>query len=922
MSASVEQILRNNYMEGTYGTHVSMTTPLGKFYLSNKTQEEFWDVYSERINKNPDTPVGVAERAQNEIPVIVDIDLKIKDEGTIDYGEHLYTNEQLAQVIEVYQSVLRNVVDECADTHLTCVVLEKPLYYFSVGETTYAKNGFHLHFPSCFLSRQDMAVHVIPRVQKVLKEIEVFKDLGIEDSGSVVDDAVCRNAWLLYGSRKTEEDDPYSVSKIVGIDGIEMELEEAFAGYKLFDYLEYPIKVEGKVEEYLPRILSIFPAGRTIMEVKEGLACPLKEKLRVKEKNNASKHTTDITVKEALRISERLLQMLADFRAEKYEEWMQIGWILYNIGKGSTEALDQWISFSARCDEKFDETTCVYQWNKMVEKDLTLGTLRYFAKLDSPEDYEKFKSETVQHHTKESLNGSHNDIAKALHAQFCEEFVCASIPGRIWYQFRKHKWEEIEEGVDLRKRISDTIVKHFMAMSREVTKKINEVTDKAEEAMYGVRIKQINKLLGNLKSAPYKNNVMREAMEEFYDRRFKEKLDQNPYLIGFKNGVYDLKNNVFRCGCPEDFISKCLPIDYIEYEESSQHVQDIIEFLQKVFPDKSVRTYFLDTYSDIFVGGNSQKKVYIWTGEGDNGKSITQNLIEMMLGDHAIKMNTQYFTSKKIASGAANPELARAAPPVRMATMDEPDGDEQLNTGELKKLSGGDKYWARDLFEKGKNTREVTPMFTITLICNGLPKLKHSDKATWNRLRVLPFESTFIEPGQPCPITFEEQLHQKRFPMDRTFSSKLPDMVGAFAWYLLEWRKKVTVRIEPEKVKEATALYRRQNDLYRQFIEECIVDADATITLQELYSYFKDWFKDGWPHMTLPIKNQVKEYFDRLWGEPGRGCRWRGYRIRTLEEEVASGDVVIMSPDDLIHYDKKPIVNVPVAHEVREETIN
>lgn len=196
-------------------------------------------------------------------------------------------------------------------------------------------------------------------------------------------------------------------------------------------------------------------------------------------------------------------------------------------------------------------------------------------------------------------------------------------------------------------------------------------------------------------------------------------------------------------------------------------------------------------------------------------------------------------------------------------------------------------------------------MFTITLICNGLPKLRSSDKATWNRLRVIPFESTFVEPGSPCPATFEEQLLEKRFPMDRTFGSKLPDMVGAFAWYLLEWRKKVTVRVEPDKVKEATAMYRRQNDLYRQFIEECIVDADATIALQELYSYFKDWFKEGWPNMALPIKNQVRDYFEKLWGEPGRGSRWKGYRIRTLEEEVANGEAVILEPDDLINYEGK-----------------
>jgi phage/plasmid-associated DNA primase len=235
--------------------------------------------------------------------------------------------------------------------------------------------------------------------------------------------------------------------------------------------------------------------------------------------------------------------------------------------------------------------------------------------------------------------------------------------------------------------------------------------------------------------------------------------------------------------------------------------------------------------------------------------------------------------------------------------MEEPDADETLNIGELKKLSGGDTYWARDLFEKGKSAREVKPMFTLTFICNKLPKLKYSDKATWNRLRVIPFESTFVEPGQPCPKTFEEQLLEKKFPMDKQFDSKIQGMVGAFAWYLLEWRKKVTIRVEPEKVKEATAVYRRQNDIYRQFIEENITeDKNSYISLAEIYAHFKEWYKEGWSNMTVPIKNEVKEYFERLWGDTEKGYRWHGYRIRTLQEDLDAGNAIVLEDDDLINY--------------------
>jgi P4 family phage/plasmid primase-like protien len=901
MNPSVEQILYEHYADGVFHTHVSMLQPRGKFQFNRQKLEEFWKAYCTKIKDEEDPIVGVAEKPQHYLPVLVDIDIKVKATKDNENQEHLYTEQHVQSLIQAYQSVLRNIVDDCADENLLCVLLEKSMYFLSSGETMYAKNGFHLHFPNIFLSKVDQEVHLIPRVQEIVKEMRLFEDIGIEDSSSVIDKACCTVPWLLYGSRKSEEMDPYKVTKVYDSDCVAIDMEDAFKDYIIYDMKEMHIDIRGKVEEYLPRILSIIPYGRKTHEVKPGLTSPLKEKLQ--EKKEQKKTKLKLSVEEALAVSEKLLPLLATWRAEDRNEWMTIGWILYNIGEGSTQALEQWLEFSKRCEEKYDEAACIYEWERMVKKDLTLGTLKYYAEKDSPELYKEFKKEQAENHVRESLNGSHNDIAKVLYSLYSNQFVCASVASKIWYQYREHRWEEIEDGVFLREKISGEIVERYAQLGSKLYSKIASIQDKAEEAMYQTRLKQIAKLVSKLKSSPFKNNVMKEAMEVFYDRRFKNKLDQNPYLIGFKNGVYDLKQNIFREGCPEDFISKVLPIEYKEHHEDDEEVQNVKNFLLKVFPDEEIRRYFLDTYSDVFVGGNNQKKVYMWTGDGDNGKSITQLFFDKMLGELAIKFNTQYFTGKKVSSGSANPELARAAPPVRLVTMEEPDADEQLNIGELKKLSGGDSYWARDLFERGKATREVTPLFMLNFVCNKLPKLKYSDKATWNRMRVIPFESTFIEPGEPCPSTLEEQIKQRRFPMDKDLKHKIPGMVTAFAWYLLEWRKKVTVRREPEKVRQATAEYRRQNDIYRQFVEESIIEDDATITLTELYAVFKEWYKEGWPNNTLPIKNEVKEYFEKIWGSPEKGLKWSGYRVRTLQDAVESGETVIITKDDLVNYD-------------------
>ena len=407
------------------------------------------------------------------------------------------------------------------------------------------------------------------------------------------------------------------------------------------------------------------------------------------------------------------------------------------------------------------------------------------------------------------------------------------------------------------------------------------------------------KLINNLKSAPFKNNVMKEAMEVFYNGHFLEKLDANPWIVGFRNGVYDVKSHTFRIGHPDDYISKQLGVDYDPtMTEQDTRVADVHDFLEKIFPDKSVRDYFMDHSSDVFIGGNPQKLVAVWSGEGDNGKSVTQSLFEKMLGAYSIKLPTSIIIGKRTQASAACPELVRAGNGVRWAVLQEPDQTDTINIGILKELSGNDTFFARGLYKEGS---EITPMFKLTLICNEPPKLPYSDKAAWNRIRVIPFETTFTD---AAPNDIEEQIAQKRFPKDPHFAEKLEGLTMAFAWVLLNHRKHLKKRTEPEKVLMATANYKRKNDVYRQFVEEIIIeDQGAKISLIEVYSQFKEWFKDSNPGNTLPVKNEVREYFLKAWGEMQRGSKWSGYRVRTLQDDIGDSIQNEIEDNDSDHAD-------------------
>jgi P4 family phage/plasmid primase-like protien len=904
----VKKILKENYVDSVFHTHVSMLRPKGKYQFNRETLENFWKYYSDLI-QDENAVIGIAEKPLQYLPVLADIDLRIKDNG--EDLDSLYTEEQLKSVVSTYQSVLKQVV-ECTEEELTCVVLEKNLYVQRRNDIQYIKHGFHLHFPFIIMNKEAQEAQIIPRVQNYLKEEKLFQKIGYEDSGTVVDKASCTVPWLLYGSRKTEEGEPYKVTRIYNSSLQSIGLEKAFKNYQLFDNRERLIQIRGEVQKYLPRILSILPHNRQghVKEVKKGVISPLKQTLKKERKSSATQGNWNMNVDEALAIAKELLPLLSDFRAEDRNEWMTIGWILYNIsgGDGNLDGLDLWCEFSARCEEKYDENSCIYQWDRMVKKDYSIGTLKYFASIDNPHGYKEFKTKQSEKYLVASIDGSHYDIAKILYEEYGDEFVCASVANKIWYQFVNNKWEQIEEGVFLRQKISGKIIERYVEAEKKLVDDHANSQDKGTTAMVTTRGKQIHKLIQNLKNSGFKNNVMKEAADIFYDPRFKDRLDTDPYLFCFKNGVYDLKLNVFRPGRPEDFLSKSAPINYLIFADDDQRVHDVETFLEQVFPDSSVRKYFKDVASDIFVGGNHEKTVTFWTGEGDNGKSITQKFFEKMLGKFSIKMDTNNMTGKKPSAGAAYADLVRAGGGVRLITLEEPEGDECINSGTLKHWSGNDSYYARDLFEKGKDGREVEPLFKIVFVTNKLPRIRYADKAVWNRVRVVPFEATFCKGDNPAPDSYEEQMRQKRFPMDKTFGKKIPDMVEAFAWLLLEHRKRIAnqPRIEPPKVLAATEIYRRQNDIYRQFMDECIIDdKNKIISLSELYSLFKEWYRESLPNQSVPVKIDVEDYFVKLWGSPEPGKKWSGYRAKVAQDDINKGNIILLDDKDLVDYSKQ-----------------
>lgn len=879
----LNQFLQTRRTDGR-PTHLSLFHPKGKYLVCNSDLADFWQLYNYHYTVEA---LGIAESQTSlHIPVLIDVDLKAEYRPDLD-GVSFYTLEHVNTLVRVYQKVLLEILQDVMPENLYCFLFEKPPYRLQRNGKEYYKNGFHIQFPNVFMSRYQQEHILLPRVRLECKKLKEGEYPATVTPDTLIDKAYCRGSgspWLLYGSRKEATMDPYLISKGYNHEGVMTDRWwELLRG---FEYGDAVLESKQDLEDHLPQIFSIQVEGRTsfILELKSDIHPINWDKPPVgvpKPKKVPPQIGNDGSTESSTKIVEELLGLLSFERCRDRNEWIRVGWILFNTLEGSEEGYQHWTSFSKQCGEKFDEGVCRYEWSRMERKDLGLASLKYMAKQDNPKGYEGIMTTYMQPLIDRclKLNGAHNDLAMILYQRYDSEFKCGSTIHRSWYQFRDHIWCKTEDGVTLRKKISSEIVDDYEGIARQYLQKHLSAEDEDESKSFKKKMNNALKMVEKLKQSPYKTNVMKEAAEVFYDADFLKKLDANPYLIGFHNGIYDLKSHEFREGCPNDYISLKMSISYrADFTMSSPEVLQVLDYFEKIFPDNDVRNYFLDISSDVFIGGNFNKIVQVWTGEGDNGKSITQSIFEQMLGPYAIKLPTALIIGKRTQSSAACPELVRAGNGCRMAVLQEPDQKDVINIGILKELSGNDTFFARGLFKEGS---EITPLFKLVLICNELPNLHNSDRATWNRIRVIPFEATFSD---EAPATHEEQLRDKIFPKDAQFKDKIPGMTEALAWYLLERLKTKPKQVaEPQKVTRATEHYRRKNDVYRLFSEEFVENvAGKTVQLIEVYSTFKDWFRESFPNSSVPSKIELKEYFSKKWGEPaGINQVWTGHCIRS-----------------------------------------
>ncbi len=454
--------------------------------------------------------------------------------------------------------------------------------------------------------------------------------------------------------------------------------------------------------------------------------------------------------------------------------------------------------------------------------------------------------ETVRDHILEMLNDNEVGDARIFIEENRGKFIFDHSVGR-WYEWHKHYWKE-----DISNRAMAAIEKvnkeYYQEIDRQNRMRLDaEKAGQTEKAgQHEANVKELFKRIRTLQSAKRRENVLKLASIDWTEQGYKslaitgEEWDQNPMILGCKNGVVDLVTGDFRSGRPEDYIKTIAPTEWQGIDTPAPTWE---RFLKEIFDDDMELTAYIQRLFGYAVTGKvTEHRFPILFGKGRNGKGTLLEAIKCVLGDLAGPVEAELLLEQYRARQSGGPTSdIMALRGKRLVWASETKEGRSLNIGKLKWLTGADTRVGRPPF--GKHQITYTPTDTLFLLTNHKPRVPANDYSTWERIHLIPFKLSFVDEPKG---DFERQR-------DSDLLNKLKAKAsGILAWIVrgsLEWGYQSLN--PPKSVKAATADYRKDEDIIGHFIsEKCVLVKDlvkevkAEVKAGELYKVYQKWCEE------------------------------------------------------------------------------
>lgn len=874
----------------------------GKYSIPNEKLNLFYKLYHRDVfvNKKPEYLTEVQLKSKNR-PLVVDFDFRYEPS----VFERKHTVEHIEDIIMVYIDALNKLLD--VNVSIPVYVMQKDTVNRQENVT---KDGIHIMFGiACdSIVQQMVRNNVKDDIENIVEELELTNTID-----DVLDFGITQGHtnWQLYGSRKPKNK-PYKLTHIyscevdadgdVMIDKEELEMDNL----KLMNIISvrnpgfhYSHVKESYQDEYEKlknnapkkkvsrKSVKKFTVEGFNFDVSEIRSVEILEKLIDKLLNELT--TEEYNIKE----THQFLMSLPSQYYNNYDKWVRCGWALHNT---NFKLFISWIYFSSQSSKfNFDDVPGYYEiWKQMKNEGVTERSIMYWAREENHAEYKRIREETIDHYIElTEEKATEWDIANVLFQLYKDDYRCASLKKNIWYQFKNHRWREIDSGTTLRYNISKTLSRIYGSKSGTCMdiSIASEGIDKEKQEAFRKKAANYSDISSSLKRTTFKQNIMKEAAEIFYqsDQDFINNLDQKRHLLCCENGVWDFEAKEFRDGRPDDYVTLTTGIKYVPFNENKatdkEIRNEIDDFMKKLFPVNDLRRYIWEHLASTLIGKNKSQTFNIYDGCGRNGKSKLIELMSMVLGDYKGVVPITLVTQKRNNIGSLSPEIA-ALKGIRYAVMQEPSKGDNLNEGIMKELTGEDPIQGRGLY---KDAVTFVPQFKLVVCTNTLFDIKSNDDGTWRRIRICEFMSKFVKdpkPNEDSPYEFE---------VDQNIGIKFEKWKHVFMDMLVQIAlEKDGLVTDCDMVLKASNEYRAGQDYLMEFKNDKIeksTEPGIKIKKTEVYAEFKVWYQETYGK-NIPKGKELYDFLDRKLGKCKTGG-WAGYKIKYDMEDEGENEFII-----------------------------